>query len=219
MIGSLLYLTASRPDIMFSVCMCARFQSNPKKSHLHAVKRILRYLKHTPSVGLWYPKGATFDLIGYSDSNYAGCKIDRKSISGGCHLIGRSLVSWASKKQNSVALSTAEAEYISAGACCTQILYMKQTLLDYGVVLEKVPLLCDNESAVKIANNHVQHSRTKHIDIRHHFLRDHVAKGDIILEGVRLEDQLANIFTKPLDKTRFCMLRNELNILDLRNFI
>jgi hypothetical protein len=91
---------------------------------------------------------------------------------------------------------------------------MKQTLLDYGVVLEKVPLLCDNESAVKIANNPVQHSRTKHIDIRHHFLR-----GDIILEGVRWEDQLADIFTKSLDKTRFCMLRNELNILYLRNFI
>jgi methyl coenzyme M reductase subunit D len=95
---------------------------------------------------------------------------------------------------------------------------MKQTLLDYGVVLEKVPLLCDNESAVKIANNPVQHSRTKNIDIRHHFLRDHVAKGDIIL-GVRSEDQLSDIFTKPLDKTRLCMLRNELNILDLRNFI
>jgi hypothetical protein len=219
MISSLLYLTASRPDIMFSVCMCARFQSNPKKVHLHAVKRILRYLKHIPSVGLRYPKGATFDLIGYSDSDYVGCKIDKKSTSGGCHLLGRSLVSWTSKKQNSVVLSTAEVEYIVAGACCTQILYMKQTLLDYGVVLEKVPLLCDNESAVKIANNYVQHSRTKHIDIRHHFLIDHVAKGDIILEGVRSKDRLANIFTKPLDKTRFCMLRNELNILDLRNFI
>jgi hypothetical protein len=184
-----LYLTASRPDIMFSVCMCARFQANPKKTHLRAVKIILRYLKHTPCVGLWYPKGATFDLIGYSDSNYDGCKIYRKSTSKGCHLLERSLVSWTSKKQNSVALSTAEAEYIAAGACCTQILYMKQTLLDYGVVLEKVPLLCDNESDVKIANNPIQHSRTKHIDIRHHFLRDHVAKGDIILEGVRPEDQ------------------------------
>jgi hypothetical protein len=146
-------------------------------------------------------------------------KLIEKVHPGGHHLLGRSLVSWTSKKQNSVALSTAEAEYIAVGACCTQILYMKQTLLDYGVVLEKVPLLCDNESAVKIANNPVQHSHTKHIDIRHHFLRDHVAKGDIILEGVRLKDQLADIFTKPLDKTRFCMLRNELNILDLRNFI
>jgi hypothetical protein len=119
MIGSLLYLTASRHDIMFSVCMCACFQANPKKDHLSAVKRILRYLKHTPSVGLRYPKGATFELIGYSDSDYTGCKIDRKSTSGGCHLLERSLVSWTSKKQNSVALSSAEAEYIVVGACFT----------------------------------------------------------------------------------------------------
>jgi hypothetical protein len=95
---------------------------------------------------------------------------------------------------------------------------MKQTLLDYGVVLEKVPLLCDNESVIKIAYNHVQHSHTKHIDIRQHFLRDHVAKGYIVLERVRTDDQLADNFMKPLDKTRFCMLRNELSILDLRNF-
>jgi hypothetical protein len=97
MIGSLLYLIVSRPDIMFSVCMCARFQASPKESHLVAIKRILRYLKHTPSIGLWYPKGARFQLVGYSDLDYAGCKINRKSISGGCHLLGRSLVSWTSK--------------------------------------------------------------------------------------------------------------------------
>ena len=219
MIGSLLYLTASRPDIMFSVCMCARFQANPKESHISAVKRILRYLKHTPSIGLWYPKGASFTLLGYSDSDFAGCRVDRKSTSGGCHLLGRSLVSWSSKKQNSVALSTAEAEYIAAGACCAQILYMKQSLLDYGVVLDRIPLLCDNESAVKIANNPVQHSRTKHIDIRHHFLRDHVARNDILLCGVRSEDQLADIFTKPLDESTFCRLRSELNVLDASNVI
>jgi len=181
------------------------------------MKRILRYLKHTPSIGLWYPKGARFQLVGYSDSDYAGCKIDRKSTSGGCHLLGRSLVSWSSKKQNSVALSIAEAEYIAAGACA-QILYMKQTLLDYGVILDKVPLLCDNESAIKIANNLVQHSRTKHIDIRHHFLRDHVAKNDISLEGVRSENQLTDIFTKPLDESTFCRLRSEFNVLDSSNF-
>ena len=95
---------------------------------------------------------------------------------------------------------------------------MKQTLLDYSVVLEKVPLLCDNESAVKLANNPVQHSRTKHIDICHHFLRDHVAKNDISLEGVRTEDQLTDIFTKPLDEVTFCRLRKELNVLDFSNF-
>jgi hypothetical protein len=129
------------------------------------------------------------------------------------------LVAWSSKKQNSVDLSTAEAENISAGACCAQILYMKQSLLDYGVVLDRVPLLCDNESAVKIANNLVQHSRTKHIDIRHHFLRDHVAKGDIVLCGVHSEEQLTDIFTKPLDDKTFCRLRSELNVLDASNIM
>jgi hypothetical protein len=118
MIGSLLYLCASRPDIMLSICMCARFQANPKEVHLRSVKRILRYLVHTPKFGLWYPKGSTFDLIGYSDADWAGCKIDKKSTSGTYQFLGRSLVSWASKKQNSVALSTAEAEYIAAGHCC-----------------------------------------------------------------------------------------------------
>ena len=188
------------------------------ESHLIAVKRILRYLKYTPCLGLWYPTGARFQLVGYSDSDYAGGRIDRKSTSGGCHFLGRSLVSWISKKQNSVALSTAKAEYIATSACCAQILYMKQTLLDYEVVLDKVPLLCDNKSAVKLANNPVQHIRTKHIGIRHHFLRDHVAKGDISLENVGTENHLADIFTKPLDEARFCMLRNELNVLDLSNF-
>ena len=122
MIGSLLYLTASRPDIMFSVCMCARFQANPKESHLSAVKRIMRYLVGTQQMGLWYPKGASSSLVGYSDSDFAGCKMDRKSTSGTCHFLGCSLVSWHSKKQNSVALSTAEAEYVAAGSCCAQIL-------------------------------------------------------------------------------------------------
>jgi hypothetical protein len=109
MIGSLLYLCASRPDTMLSVCMCARFQANPKECHLMAVKRIFRYLVHTPNLGLWYPKGSTFDILGYPDSDYAGCKVDRKNTCGTCQFLGRSLVSWSSKKQNSVALSTAEA--------------------------------------------------------------------------------------------------------------
>ncbi|RVW29029.1 Retrovirus-related Pol polyprotein from transposon RE1 [Vitis vinifera] len=135
MIGSLLYLTASRPDIMYNLCLCARFQSFPKESHLSAVKRILRYLKGTMDIGLWYPKGDNFELIGYSDADFAGCKVERKSTSGTCHFLGHSLVSWHSKKQNSVALSTAEAEYIAASLCCAQILWMKQTLTDFNLIL------------------------------------------------------------------------------------
>jgi hypothetical protein len=116
MIGSLLYVTASRADVMFSVCMCAKFQASPE-SHLKATNIILRYLKHTQNVGLWYPKGAKFELIGHFDSDYVGCKVERRSTSGTCQLLRRSLVSWSSKKQNSVALSIAEAEYIAAGSC------------------------------------------------------------------------------------------------------
>jgi hypothetical protein len=145
--------------------MCARFQANPKEVHLRAVKRIMRYLVYTPKFGLWYPKRSTFDLIRYSDADYARCKIYRKSTSRTCQFLGRSLVSWASKKQISVALSTAEAEYIVAGHCCAQLLWMRQTLRDYGYKLSKVPLLCDNESAIRMADNPVEHNRTKHIDI------------------------------------------------------
>jgi hypothetical protein len=217
MIGSLLYLCASRPDIMLSVCMCARYQSDPKECHLVAVKRILRYLVSTPCFGIWYPKGSTFDLIGYLDSDYVGCKVDRKSTSGTCQFLGRSLVSWSSKKQTSVALSTAEARYIAVGQCCAQLLWMRQTLQDFGYNLSKVPLLCDNESAIRMADNPVEHSRTKHIDIRHHFLRDHQQKGDIEVYHISTENQLDDIFTKPLDEKTFCRLRSELNVLDSRN--
>ena len=143
-----------------------------------------------------------------SNFDYAGCKVERKSTSGTCQLLGRSLVSWSSKKQNSVALSTAEAEYISAGSCCAQLLWMKATLNDFGIKFKQVPLLCDNESAVKLTNNPVQLSRTNH------FIRDHQQKGDIFIESIGTDDQLADIFTKPLDEKRFCKLRKELNILD-----
>jgi hypothetical protein len=214
MIGSLLYLTASRSDIMFSVCLCAHFQANPKESHLKALKRILMYLKHTPNIGLWYPKGANLTLVGFSNSDFARSLVDRKSTSGACHFLGRSLVSWSSKKQNSVALSTVEAEYIAAGSCCTQILYLKQSFMDYNIKLGSVPLLCDNESAVKIAKNLALHSRTKHIDIHHHFLREREANEDIALQNVRSKEQLAHIFIKPLNERIFVRLRNELNVID-----
>jgi hypothetical protein len=217
MIGSSLYLCASRPNIMLSVCMCARFQSNPKECHLVVVKRILRYLVSTPCFGIWYPKGSTFDLIGYSYSDYAGCMVDRKSTSGTCQFLGRSLVFWSSKKQTFVALFTAEAKYVAAGQCCSQLLWMRQTLRDFGYNLSKVPLLCDNESAIHLADNPVEHSSTKHIDIHHHFLRDHQQRGDIDIYHNSTENQLADIFTKPLDEKRFCRLCSELNVLDSQN--
>jgi hypothetical protein len=128
-----------------------------------AVKSVFRYLINTPTFGLWYPKGSSFELIGYLDSDWAGDKVDRKSTSGACQFLGRSLVSCSSKKQNSVSLSTAEAEYVAAASCCAQLLWIRQTLEDYGIHFDKVPLLCENESAIKIAHNPVQHNKTKHI--------------------------------------------------------
>ena len=214
MIGSLLYLTASRPDIMYATCLCARYQADPKESHLVAVKRIFRYLKGTPKLGLWYPKGSGFDLIGYSDSDFAGCKIDRKSTTGGCQLLGGKLISWTSKKQNSVSTSTAEAEYVAAGSCCAQILWMRNQLRDYDVKLSKIPIYCDSTSAIAIANNPVLHSKTKHIEIRYHFIRDHVSRGEIELHFVPTDYQLADLFTKPLDETRFNLLISELGMLN-----
>ena len=122
MIGSLLYLTTSRPDIQFSVCLCTRFQANPKESHLIAVKRIFRYLSEMVIVGLWYPRGCEFTLHAFSDADYAGCKLDRKSTSGTCQILAGCLISWSSRKQEIVALSTAEAEYVAIGSCCSQVL-------------------------------------------------------------------------------------------------
>ena len=157
------------------------------------------------------------DLKVCIDTDWVGNINDRKSTSGTCHFFGKSLVSWFSKKQNCVSLSTAEAEYVAAASAFTQLLWMRQTLKEYGVNCDKVPLLCDNESAIKIAYNPVQHKRTKHIEIRNHFIWDHVARGDTALSFVSTKNQLADIFTKPLDEARFCYLRNELNIIDSRS--
>nr|KYP59272.1 Retrovirus-related Pol polyprotein from transposon TNT 1-94 [Cajanus cajan] len=199
---------------MFDVCLCARFQANPKVSHMKSVKRIFKYLRGTTNVGLWYPKRVSLSLIGYSDSDYAGCRLDRKSISGTCHLPGSAFVSWHRKKKACVALSTAEAEYIAAGRCCAQILWMKQQLKEYGTELNKIPLRCDNTSAINLTKNSILHSRTKHIEIRHLFLRDHVQKNDYVVEFVETNKQLADIFTKPLPKERFNQLRIELGIIN-----
>ena len=207
LIGLLLYLTACRPDIMLVVCLCARFQSCPKKSHLKAAI----------NMGLWFPSLSLspIHLVGYSDSDFAGCKLDRKSTSGTCHLLGSSLISWHSKKQACVALSTVEVEYITISSCCAHILWIKQQVEDFRVKMSKVPLLCDNTSAINLKKNHIQHSMTKHIEIRHHFIRDHIANVDCEIKFVSTERQLADIFTKPLSKDRFYSLQNELGILNM----
>ncbi|KAI3770544.1 hypothetical protein L6452_01680 [Arctium lappa] len=179
MIGSLMYLTASHPDIMFSTCLCARFQAKPKQSYLLAVKRIFRYIKGTPYLGLWYPKSSYYKLIAYSDADFGGNQLDRKSTSGHLQFLGDRLISWTSKKQNCVSISTAEAEYVTAASYCAQVLWMKTQLRDYGMLYKTVPIYCDSKSAIAISVNPVQHTKTKHIDMRYHFIKHHVEEGGV----------------------------------------
>ncbi|GJT55675.1 putative ribonuclease H-like domain-containing protein [Tanacetum coccineum] len=146
MIGSLMYLTASRPDIMFAVCACARFQVTPKTSHLLAVKRIFRYLKGKPTLGLWYSRDSPFELVAYTDSDYAGATLDRKSTTGGCQFLGNRLISWQCKKQTVVATSTTEAEYVAAASCCGQVLWIQNQLLDYGYNFMNTVINIDNNN-------------------------------------------------------------------------
>ncbi|GJW52929.1 putative ribonuclease H-like domain-containing protein [Tanacetum coccineum] len=206
MIGCLMYLTASRPDIMFAVCLCARFQVTPKVSHLHAVKRIFRYLKHQPKLGLWYPKDSPFHLEAFSDSDYAGDNHDRRSTSGGCQYLGRRLVSWQCKKQTIVAISSTEAEYVAAASCCAQVLWMQNQLLDYGFNFMNTEIHIDNESTICIVKNPVLHSKTKHIQIRHHFIRDCYEQRLINVVKVHTDDNVADLLTKGFDLARFNFL-------------
>ncbi|GJV88638.1 hypothetical protein Tco_1532576 [Tanacetum coccineum] len=215
MIGSLMYLTSSRHDIMFAVCACARFQVNPKSSHLHAVKRIFRYLKGQPKLGLWYPKDSPFDLVAYTDSDYAGASLDRKSTTGGCQFLGCRLILWQYKKQTVVTNSTTKAEYIVASNCCGQVLWIQNQLLDYGYNFMQTKIHIDNESTICIVKNPIFHSKTKHIEIRHHFIRDSNEKKLIQMIKIHTDQNVTNLLTKAFDVSRFQYLIASIGILNL----
>ncbi|GKC13113.1 retrovirus-related pol polyprotein from transposon TNT 1-94 [Tanacetum coccineum] len=212
MIGSLMYLTSSRPDLIYTVCLCARYQAKPIEKHLNVVKRIFRYLKGTINMGLWYSKDTDMSLTAYSDTDHAGCQDTRRSTSGSAQFLGDKLVSWSSKKQKSTAISSTEAEYIALSGCCAQILWMRSQLTNYGFHINKIPLYCDNKSVIALCCNNVQHSRAKHIDVRYHFIKDQVENGIVELYFVRTEYQLADIFTKPLPRERFNFLIEKLGM-------
>ncbi|GJY87204.1 copia protein [Tanacetum coccineum] len=196
----LMYLTASRPEIAFATFLCARYQARPTEKHLKVVKRIFRCLKQTYNLGLWYSKDYGFELIAYLDADLAGCHDDYKSTSGGIQFLGDKLVSWSSKNHDCTSMSTAEAEYASLSACCVQVIWMRMQLLDYGYRYTKIPMYNDSKSAIAISCNPVQHSRTKHINIRYHFIKEHVEQGTIELYFVGTEYHLADLFTKALLK-------------------
>ncbi|GJT85063.1 putative ribonuclease H-like domain-containing protein [Tanacetum coccineum] len=203
MIGSLMYLTASRPDIMFAVSACSRHQVTPLTSHLNAVKKIFKYLKGQPKLGLWYPKDSPFQLEAYSDSDYAGSHGDRKSTTGGCQFLGRRLISWQCKKQTIVATSSTEAEYVAAASCCAQVLWIQNQLLDYGFNFMNTKIFIDNQSTICIVKNPVFHQRTKHIEIRHHFIRDANEKNLIQVLKIHTDENVADLLTKAFDGPRF----------------
>nr|GEW56680.1 copia protein [Tanacetum cinerariifolium] len=215
MIGALMYLTSSRPDIVHATCLCARYQAKPTEKHLKEVKRIFRYFQGTINTGLWYTKDSGFELTGFSDADYAGCKDTFKSTSDGTQFLGEKLVSWSSKKQGCTTLSTAEAEYLSLSVCCAQVLWMRTQLMDYGFHFNKIPIYYDSKSAIAIFCNPVQHLRTKHIAVRYHFIKEHVEKGTIKLYFVKTDYQLADIFTKALPIDRFNYLVHHLGMRSL----
>nr|GEX40548.1 retrovirus-related Pol polyprotein from transposon TNT 1-94 [Tanacetum cinerariifolium] len=215
MIGAPMYLTSSRPDNVHATCVCARYQAHPTKKHLKEVKRIFRYLRGTVNMGLRYTKNSRFELTGFSDADYEGCKDTFKSTSGGAQFLGEKLVSWSLKKQDCTSLSTAESEYVSLSACCTQVLWMQTQLTDYGYHFDKIPIYCDSKSAIAISCNLVQHSRMKHIAVRYHFIKEHVEKGTIEMYFVKTDYQPADIFTKALPVYIFNYLVRRLGMRSL----
>ncbi|GJU24737.1 putative ribonuclease H-like domain-containing protein [Tanacetum coccineum] len=215
MIGSLMYLTASRPDITFVVCACARFQVTPKMSHLHVVKRIFRYLKGQPKLGLWYPKDSPFDLETFSDSDYAGASLERKSTTRGCQFLGKRLISWQCKKQTIVAYSTTEAEYVAAANCCRQVLWIQNQMLDYGFNFMNTIIYIDNEITICIVKNPVFCSKTKHIEMMHHFIRDCYEKKLIQVIKTYTDHNVADLLTKAFDVSRFNFLIASIGLLNL----
>ncbi|XP_052116449.1 secreted RxLR effector protein 161-like [Arachis duranensis] len=196
MIGSQIYLTALRPDIIFIVRLCSRFQSQPKESHLSAVKRIIRYIFGTTNYGLWYPKSDSINLIGYSDANFAGDRIDRRSTSAICCTIGNVLNVWTNKKQGKVAMFTVEAKYIVVSLFCCQLFY-------YKLNVSNILLMCDNMSVINISKNLVLLSRIEHIEVKYHSIRELVHNRNIDIQFVKFKDQLADILTKLLVEERF----------------
>ncbi|GJR82685.1 hypothetical protein Tco_0153470 [Tanacetum coccineum] len=183
-----------------------RFQVTPKASHLNAVKRIFRYLKHQPKLGLWYPRDSPFELEAYSDSDYGGASLDRKSTTGGCQFLGRRLISWQCKKQTIVANSTTEAEYVAAANCCGQVLWIQNQMMDYGFNFMNTKIHIDNESTISVIKNPVAHSRTKHIEIRFHFIRDCYEKRLIEVIKIHTDHNVADLLTKGFDVIRFNFL-------------
>ncbi|KAG8641013.1 hypothetical protein MANES_13G092690v8 [Manihot esculenta] len=218
-IGSMRYLVHTRPDLAYSVGVMSRYMETPNSSHLTAVKQILRYVRGTLNYGCVYQKGQpSLELVGFSDSDMAGDIDDRKSTTGVIYFLGNNPITWVSQKQKIVALSSCEAEYIAATAGTCQGVWLKRVLSNISNEKETATMKIDNKSAIALARNPVYHDRSKHIDTRYHFIRECLQNGDIKLEHVKTELQLADMLTKPLARQRFVELREKIGVEDITKF-
>lgn len=215
LVGRLIYLSHTRPDIAYAVSVISSFMHNPKEVHLHAVYRVLQYLKGTPGRGILFKRNGGLALEAYTDADYAGSVVDRKSTSGYCTFLGGNLVTWRSKKQNVVAWSSAEAEYRAMAQGVCELLWLKIVLEDLRVKWDgPMKLYCDNKSAISIAHNPVQHDRTKHIEIDRHFIKEKLDSGLICTPYVSTHGQLADILTKGLSSSVFQSFVSKLGMVN-----
>ncbi|KAL5861181.1 hypothetical protein ACOSQ4_002477 [Xanthoceras sorbifolium] len=214
LVGSLRYLTCTRPDILYAVGLVSRYMENPTTTHFKVAKRILRYIKGTIDFGLFYSVSNDYKLVGYSDSDWGGDIDDRKSTSGFVFFMGNTAFTWMSKKQPIVTLSTCEAEYVAATSSVCHVIWLRNLLKELGLPQEEPTEICvDNKSAIALAKNPVFHDRSKHIDTRYHYIRECIAKRDVQMEYVKSKDQIADIFTKPLRFEDFSRLRSLLGMV------
>jgi hypothetical protein len=215
LIGCLMYLKNTRPDICFVVNTLSQHMVDPREVHWVAAKHILRYLKGTIEFGLQYLQGDQINLVGYSDSDWAGSTADRKSTSGCCFSLGSGVISWYSRKKKSVALSSAEAEYMAASQASCEAIWLRKMLINlFETDLDPTTIFCDNQSCIKLSENPVFHDRSKHIEIRYHFIRDKVQKGVVKLQYISTNEQVADILTKALPKGKFEYFREKLGVLE-----
>ncbi|GLT82755.1 hypothetical protein SLE2022_011040 [Rubroshorea leprosula] len=216
LVGRLLYLTITRPDICYSVGILAQFMEEPKQEHFDAAMKVLRYVKNSPGQGILLSSSSHPHLIAYCDANWAGCPRTRRSTTGYYICLRHSLVSWQSKKQSIVSRSSVEAEYRAMGSTVSELTWLKSLLYDLGIYHSKpMTLFCDNQAALHIANNLVFHARTKHIEIDCHFVHERIQRKELLTAHVPSHCQLADLFTKALGKERLHFLLCKLGIRDL----
>ncbi|KAK9669666.1 hypothetical protein RND81_13G146900 [Saponaria officinalis] len=218
LVGGLNYLIHTRPDIAYSVSLVSRYLHSPTKQHFGAAKRILRYVASTVEFGIWYSKKSSLKLIGFTDSDWAG-SLDDKKMLGNIFSLGSGAVTWSSKKQETVALSSSEAEYTAATSAARQVFWLRKLLADLGCVQTEATaeIYCDNRAAIAMRKNPVFHARTKHIDVQHHFIHQLVSDGKLVLKFRGTNEQVAYIFTKALPQAKHDFFRMQLGVCNFES--